>query len=72
MKKIMITGCSGFIGHHLIKVCQDKGWFVVGVDKRPIMKGHNEPDHFILTNVKDLGYRDLMEIDYVRVFQKNE
>lgn len=61
----MITGCSGFIGHHLIPACQKRGWYVVGVDKRPIPSNHSQPDHFILTNVKDLGYRDLMGIDYV-------
>jgi len=65
MKRVMITGCSGFVGHHLIKACQDIGWYVVGVDKRPIPKGHSRPDMFILADVIDIGFRDLIDIDYV-------
>lgn len=32
MKKILITGCSGLVGTHLIKKCLEKGYEVVGVD----------------------------------------
>lgn len=63
--KVLISGCSGFLGHHIIKECQDADMYVVGVDKRPIPRGHSTPDHFIQTDVMDLGYRDLMDIDYV-------
>lgn len=65
MKKILITGCSGFIGHHLIKEAQYGKWFVVGVDKRPIPLEHAQPDHFIQADVNDIGFRDLMDIDAV-------
>lgn len=63
--KVLISGASGFIGHHLITACLEKGWEVVGVDKRPLPSTHYRPNHFIQTNVKDLGYRDLMDIDYI-------
>jgi dTDP-glucose 4,6-dehydratase len=34
MKKIVyITGCLGFIGIHLTRVCLNRGWKVIGVDK---------------------------------------
>ena len=65
MEKVLITGCSGFIAHHLIPVCQKHGFSVIGVDKRPIPKGHTEPDLFIQTNVRDLGFRDLLGVAYV-------
>lgn len=65
MKKILVTGISGFLGHHFIQHAQDKGYFVLGVDKRPIPKGHNKPNLFIQTNVNDLAYRDLMGTDYM-------
>ena len=65
MKKVIITGISGFLGHHLTKACLDKGWFVIGVDKRPIPPNHFVPNHFIQTDITDLGFRDLMGIDYV-------
>ena len=61
----MITGAAGFLAHHIIQECQKKGWYVVGVDKRPIPKGHARPDLFILTDVRDLGFRDMMGTDYV-------
>ena len=65
MKKILCTGVSGFLGHHFIKVVQDKGYFIKGVDKRPIPKGHNKPNLFIQADVNDLNYRDMMGCDFV-------
>ena len=41
------------------------GWYVIGIDKRPIPPGHPQPDYFIQTDVIDLGFRDLMGIDYI-------
>lgn len=63
--KVMITGISGFIGHHLGMACWKKGWEVIGVDKRPIPRDHFKPQHFIQTDVRDLGFRDLNGIDAV-------
>ena len=33
MKKILITGCSGLVGIHLVKKCIENGYNVVGIDK---------------------------------------
>jgi GDP-L-fucose synthase len=33
MKKILITGCSGLVGIHLVKKCIENGYKVIGVDK---------------------------------------
>jgi dTDP-glucose 4,6-dehydratase len=34
MKKIVyVTGCLGFIGVHVTRMCLEKGWYVIGVDK---------------------------------------
>jgi nucleoside-diphosphate-sugar epimerase len=63
--KVLLTGISGFIGHHLISALQDKGHYVVGVDKRPIPPNHSKPDYFIQTDVGDLGFRDLNGIDFI-------
>lgn len=65
MKKILVTGSSGFLAHHFIQHAQDKGYFVLGVDKRPIPHGHNKPNYYIQTNINDLTYRDMMGVDYV-------
>ena len=60
--KILLTGASGFLAQHIIPVFQKAGHYVIGVDKRPpfIL-----PNKFILANVRDLAYRDLMGIDMV-------
>ena len=34
MEKILITGCSGLVGIHLVKKCLEKGYDVVGADIR--------------------------------------
>lgn len=65
MKTLLLTGASGFIAHHVIREAQEGKWNVVGVDKRPMSKKHNQPNHFILTDVMDLNYRDLMNVDAV-------
>ena len=65
MEKVLVTGVSGFLGHHIARELVNNNYYVVGVDKRPIPQNHYVPHHFILANVNDLGYRDLMDIDYV-------
>lgn len=34
IKVVYITGCLGFIGHHVAKQCLDSGYYVIGVDKK--------------------------------------
>lgn len=63
--KVLITGASGFLAHHIIRICMSRGWYVIGVDKRPLPANHIKPDYFIQTDVMDLGFRDLMGIDMV-------
>ena len=31
-EKILVTGAGGFIGHHLVRFLQNKGYWVRGVD----------------------------------------
>src|SRR4051812_32089079 len=31
-KRVIVTGCAGFIGSHLAESCLDRGWEVIGVD----------------------------------------
>lgn len=63
--KILVSGCSGFLGHHIMQACMIRGWKVIGVDKRPLSPTHWTPHHFIQADVNDLKFRDLMGIDYV-------
>ena len=32
MKRVLVTGCAGFVGSHLAESCLSRGWEVVGVD----------------------------------------
>jgi len=64
-KRVLVSGISGFLGHHITKACQSRGFDVVGVDKRPIPENHILPNKFLLTDINDLKFRDLMGIDYI-------
>ena len=32
-KVLYVTGCLGFIGSYVTRVCLEKGWYVKGIDK---------------------------------------
>lgn len=51
MKRILVTGSSGFIGGHLVKRLRDQGHFVVGVDL--VMPKYNTPDEFIQCDLRN-------------------
>lgn len=63
--KVLITGASGFLSHHIISACKQRNWETIGVDKRPIGDNHMVPYKFIQADVFDLTFRDLMGVDYV-------
>lgn len=60
---MLVTGSSGFLAQHVMPELQNNGYKVIGVDKRPLPGWC--PDKFIQTSIEDLGFRDLMGIDYV-------
>jgi len=70
-KVVYVTGCLGFIGSYVTRVCLKKGWYVKGVDK--ITYAANEDllnefkNHktfsFIQSDINDLKF--LHECDYV-------
>ena len=35
MKKVLVTGAGGFIGHHLVTYLKRHGYWVRGVDVKP-------------------------------------
>lgn len=49
MKRVLVTGAGGFIGHHLVKALVDRGNHVRGVDiKRPEYEGTNAHEFELL------------------------
>lgn len=72
MKKIVyVTGCAGFIGYHVARLCLDNEWYVIGVDKltyasndillNDLLKYANFK--FIKSDINDLDH--ILECDYV-------
>ena len=69
MKKVLITGCSGLVGIHLVKKCFDKGYDVIGVDSNysnnlPISDKFKfyELDLTIEENIKNLFFYESPDV----------
>lgn len=57
-KRVLVAGAGGFIGHHLVKFLQGKGYFVRGVDiKKPEFEDSSADEFFIL----DLRHKENAE-----------
>jgi dTDP-glucose 4,6-dehydratase len=72
MKKVVyITGCLGFIGSYVTKLCLANGWYVKGVDKityaanKELLSEFNSYENFSFVNsdINDLKF--LYDCDYV-------
>ena len=71
MKIVYITGCLGFIGGHVTKQCLERGWRVIGVDKKTYASnpdllaefGANPNFKFLQQDINDLEL--LYDCDYV-------
>ncbi|MDP3789503.1 MAG: NAD-dependent epimerase/dehydratase family protein [Candidatus Omnitrophota bacterium] len=63
MRKVIVTGAGGFIGHHLSKFLKAKGCYVVGVDiKKPEFEA-SKADKFIIYDIREKGkvWEDLFQ-----------
>jgi dTDP-glucose 4,6-dehydratase len=72
MKKIVyVTGCLGFIGSYVTRLCLKKGWYVKGVDKityaanKNLLEEFNKYDNFsfVHCDINDLKF--LYDCDYI-------
>jgi dTDP-glucose 4,6-dehydratase len=71
MKIVYITGCLGFIGSYITKLCLEKGWYVKGVDKITYAANTELLDEFtkypnfsfIRCDINDLKF--LYDCDYI-------
>lgn len=71
MKVIYITGCLGFIGSYITRLCLQKGWYVKGVDKmtyaanKELLNEFKQYPNFsfIHCDINDLKF--LYECDYI-------
>jgi dTDP-glucose 4,6-dehydratase len=71
MKVVYITGCLGFIGSHVTRLCLDQGWYVRGIDKCTyaanlnLLTEFHEYDNFEFENEDINNIKFLYECDYV-------
>src|SRR2546423_889247 len=56
VKKALVTGAGGFIGHHLVTYLKEKGYWVRGVDLKPPEYSQTDADEFV---IGDLRNRDV-------------
>ena len=71
MKIVYITGCLGFIGSYITRLCLEKGWYVKGVDKityaanTDLLDEFNKYENFsfVHCDINDLKF--LYDCDYI-------
>jgi len=71
MKVVYVTGCLGFIGSYVTRLCLEKGWYVKGIDKITYAANKNllnefkqyENFSFVHCDINDLKF--LYECDYI-------
>ena len=71
MKIVYVTGCLGFIGSYITRMCLQKGWYVKGVDKityaanKELLEefSKNKNFSFVQCDINDLKF--LYDCDYV-------
>lgn len=71
MKVVYVTGCLGFIGSYVTRLCLQRGWYVRGVDKltyasRPeLLKEFSEYSTFVFEQKDINDIKFLYECDYI-------
>ena len=71
MKVVYITGCLGFIGSYVTRLCLEKGWYVKGVDSMTYAANHELLEEFkkhknfsfVHCDINDLHF--LYDCDYI-------
>lgn len=71
MKIVYVTGCLGFIGSYVTRLCLEKGWYVKGVDKmtyaanKQLLKEFESHKNFsfVHCDINDLKF--LYDCDYI-------
>lgn len=56
MKKVLVTGCNGYIGSNLVEHLQKKYCWVTGLDR--VTRDYNRGDVFVLQNILDTNNLD--------------
>jgi len=54
MKRAIVTGASGFVGHHLCRYLRRRGYWVYGIDIKPLAGERAEPWPYDMFSLMDL------------------
>ena len=65
VKRVMVTGVSGFIGPHIVRSCLGNGWHVIGISRSDYPDKHYDGFTFIKKETNKLSEVDFKNIDYV-------
>jgi nucleoside-diphosphate-sugar epimerase len=71
MKKALVCGAGGFIGHHLVGYLKNLGYWVKGVDlKYPEYSPKDEADEFVIGDLRDANvWNNILDKDFDEVYQ---
>ncbi len=71
MKKALVCGAGGFIGHHLVRRLKNEGYWVRGVDlKYPEYSPKDEADDFVIGDLRDPNvWEKILDQDFDEVYQ---
>lgn len=66
MKKIVyVTGCLGFIGSYVTRLCLERGWYVKGVDSMTYAANKNLLDEFSAYENFSFVHCDINELEFL-------
>ena len=71
MKKALVLGAGGFIGHHLVRYLKNLGFWVRGVDlKYPEFSPKDEADDFIIADLRDQNvWEKILDQEFDEIYQ---
>ncbi|WP_022854405.1 NAD-dependent epimerase/dehydratase family protein [Thermodesulfatator atlanticus] len=70
MKKALVCGAGGFIGHHLVKRLKKEGYWVRGVDLKYPEFSETEADDFVIGDLRDPYFvRHIIDMKFDEVYQ---
>jgi len=58
MNKVLVTGCNGYIGSHVVKLLKEDGFYVEGWDINVYDDDHNNVRHFL----DEFWYQDICDL----------
>ena len=70
MKKVLVCGAGGFIGHHLVRRLKGEGCWVRGVDLKAPEFSDSEADDFVLGDLRQPELcRQVTDVPFDEIFQ---